>query len=122
MTPTETALVLLLFTSGGFGLGLGAAPLIHQKIVERKVAVLKDGGHLSLKETRVAACPDPMDRNCSASDPLDVGRSTTKYFHVRRADPACGQHARFDPVELENHKARLAAGVFSRIEPDGEKR
>ena len=95
MTPTETALMLLLSLAsgtGGWAIGHGAKP--------------------SAVRPAQVATPRPAASICPPC-PAVV---------LQPRAPACGQHARFDPVEMEYHRHRLAAGVFSRIEAEGEKR
>ena len=96
MTPTETALVLLLMFgsgAGGWAVGQAGKPAPVQRFVDNSQPGL-------VQRAPAAICPP-----CPA-------------VVLQPRAPACGQHARFDPVELEYHKARLAAGVFSRIEPE----
>ena len=106
MTPTETALVLLLsFSSGMGGWAIGHAGVKAAAVKATPPPKVTPEGWVSPDYWRQ---PVPSAVLCPPC-PAIVSQPRA---------PACGQHARFDPVELEYHKARLAAGVFSRIEPE----
>ena len=102
MTPTETALVLLLSLAsgtGGWAIGQGKV-----KTVEVPYSV-----------PYVVNAPSPKDQAAADAAMRDLQRQLRRALSVRHSTPACGQHARFDPVELEYHKHRLADGTFSRV-------